>query len=572
MLAVRAGPGALNICVMMKKLIAELILLGLLITAVYMVVKPKGPGEGLFSAKSSTEEQKSGETVVVYFKNGNTLIGELLEKTEDRYYVRWKGEEIIVYAEQVERIGGQEEIAKEKRILSDEEISNWWPYENDIVIRLTNRMVCDARITRAGKDKLTLLYLTEGQGRIEQDIERSKVEYLIFKPMDNDQSKRIENSLREMFPEMKFYKEGNFTIVTDSYLSWVKEYRKTLRETYTNVYLKFFNLFKDRKPQTQNFIVIFDDFADFVEYAIADGVPGWAVAGYFSPDEEVLYLFNVLGDKFSEILFEAMVGESGRTINDIVDKVEEHVDERYHIFIKGQAKRIKDKFWNAYSYYKGIFREATMGTLRHEFTHELFHNWGLQNIDLSKVKTDREELIKRKKEIFETEDYKKKAKLIKALISLRGESLDMQAANSWLAEGTATYCETDPPGSRNNRWLFIYQEMLKEGSVYPLESLTYYKIGSFPGVCPKAMLQLYAQSWAYVTFLMEKYPEQFMDYQKRMAKDLTQEHEDIDWLLEELGKDLRTVEKEFVEYMNTYEQVDDPYVSSFVKLYDIFRE
>ncbi len=63
-----------------------------------------------------------------------------------------------------------------------------------------------------------------------------------------------------------------------------------------------------------------------------------------------------------------------------------------------------------------------------------------------------------------------------------------------------------------------------------------------------------------------------MEYQKRMAKDLAQEHEDIDWLLEELGKDLRTIEKEFVEYMNTYEQVDDPYVSSFVKLYDIFRE
>ena len=106
------------------------------------------------------------------------------------------------------------------------------------------------------------------------------------------------------------------------------------------------------------------------------------MAGYYSPDEKILYLFNALGEKFSEILFEAMVGESGRTIDDIVETVEKHVDKRYHIFIKGEAKRIKDKFWQAYSYFKGIFREATMSTLRHEFTHEVFHNWGLQNIIL----------------------------------------------------------------------------------------------------------------------------------------------------------------------------------------------
>jgi hypothetical protein len=303
-------------------------------------------------------------------------------------------------------------------------------------------------------------------------------------------------------------------------------------------------------------------------------VPGWAVSGYFSPDDKVLYLFNALGDRFSEILFQAMVGESGRAIDDVVDEVKEQVDERYHIFIEGQAKVIRDKFWKAYSYYKGMFGDSTLSTLRHEFTHEIFYNWGLQNIALSKPEKENEELIKKKKEFLETKDYKKKAELVRALMSLRSQEapLDMRAANSWLAEGVATYCETNPPGKWNDRWLFVYQEMAKKQGVYPLEAFTVYKMGSFPGVSSEAMLNLYAQSWAFVTFLMEKYPKEFIDYQKKMAEKTAQDYEDINWLLQSLGKDLRTVDKEFTEYMNKFEKLEDPFVRHFEKLYNIFNE
>lgn len=557
----------------MKKLTITIMLIGILLIAGYVVARQKGLlGDKILSRVNFPTREISGEPAAIFFKNGSVMTCELLRKTEDKYFIKWKGEETVIFAEQVDHIGSPKEALAKKDILTDEEIIQCWPYENDIVIRLTNNVVVDAKINKVEEDMLSLLNLIEGGGRIEQDIERTRIDYLLFKPIDNQESKRIEEVLRKQFPQMEFYKEANFTIVTDSYITWVREYKKTLREAYTNIYLNFFKLLKDRKPQVQNFIVIFDDYVDFVEYAISDGVPGWAVAGYYSPQARTLYLFNVLGEKFSEILFEGMVGESGRTIDDIVDRIEGQVDERYHIFVEGQAKRIKDKFWRAYSYYRGIFREATTETLRHEFTHELLHNWGLQNINLSKFEQDNTELVEKKKEILNAKDCKKKAELAKSLIGLRSEPLDMKAANSWLVEGLATYCETDPIGAQNDMWLFIYQEMVREGPIYPLESLMQYKMGSFPGVFPKAALHLYAQSWALVTFLMEKYPEQFMAYQEKMTQKLAEGYEDVEWLQEALGKDLKTLEQEFIEYMDTYEKLEDPYLSNLVKLHNIFGE
>ena len=517
---------------------------------------------------------KSADEVALYFKDGSVMIGKLIRKTKDEYVIEWKDQETTVPVEQVDHMGSPKEALQKKNLISDEEITKWWPYDNDVALRLTNRVVLGGKIKDVGEGRVILQYIVEGGGYLEQDVEYSKIEYLVFKPIDNTESKEIEATLKELFPKMEFYKEGNFTVVTDSDITWAREYIATLRGAYTDIYLEFFNLLKDRKPQIQNFVVMFDDYVDFVEYAIADGVPGWAVLGYFNPDDKVLYLFNILGKRFSEILFEGVVGESGRTIDEVVDVVESDVGERYRIFIEGEAKVIKDKFWRAYSYYKDMFRESTMSTLRHEFAHEVFYNWGLQNIILSKVEKNKDELVAKKKEFLETKDYKKKAELVKTLMALRAkeESLDMRAANSWLAEGIATYCETKPPGSQNDRWLFLYQEMVRKQTIYPLESLTVYKIGSFPGVCMEGMLYSYAQSWALVTFLMDRYPKEFMEYQNKMAQRTAKDWEDIAWLLSLLGKDIRTLEAEFAEYMKKFEKLEDPDVDQFMHLYNIFNE
>ncbi|MFH1782730.1 MAG: hypothetical protein ABH848_03840 [Candidatus Omnitrophota bacterium] len=514
------------------------------------------------------------EKIAIHFKDGSMIIGELISKTEDEYRIMYKDEETIVFAGLVERIGDPEEALREKDTLSNKEISEHWPYEHSVVIRLKNTNILDAKIINVTDDRLTLLYGGEEEARFEQEIERDQLENIIFKPVDNEETRKVRRNLEELFSKMEFYTEGNFTIVTDSYATWVKECKGTLRRTYTDIYLEFFDVFKDREPMMQNFVVIFDDYSDFIEYAVSDGVPGWAVMGYFDPQQRVLYMYNILGDRFSEFMFEAWVGETGRTIDDIVEDVQGMVDKRYHIFIEGMAKKIKDKFWEAYSYYRNMFRDSTMSVLRHEFAHEVFHNWGIQSVIVSKFKGETSDLVRRKKEFLETKDPKKKARLFKTLMTQSNQDvpIDMRAANSWLAEGTATYCQTSALGEQDDMLLYTFQEMLRKGPAYPIEFLTNYKLGSFPGVYSGIMLDMYAQSWAFVNFLMDNYKDEFVKYQNKLAEVKTEESEDVEWLFEILGKDSKTLQKEFLAYMDDYEEIEDPNIERFVNIYNIFQK
>ena len=148
---------------------------------------------------------------------------------------------------------------------------------------------------------------------------------------------------------------------------------------------------------------------------------------------------------------------------------------------------------------------------------------------------------------------------------------EINAANSWFVEGVATFCETNSLGEANERWLNTLQEMIKKDAVYPLEQLTVYKMGSFPGVYRDAMLYAYAQSWAFVTFLMHTYPDQFMNYLERISKEAPKENEDLNWLLEALGKDLKVLQFEFMEFIKKYEPTEDPDVKYLNKMRQIFE-
>ncbi len=529
----------------------------------------------LKSRISSYKKPSSEGLVTLYLKNGSAISGQLIDETKEGYTMLWQGGEVVFSLGEVERlVRGGKAVEDKEGLLFEVDIPAEWPYNNDTVIMLTNGIVMDAKVTDVSKESITVGYSLEEGGTIEQELDRAKIEYMLFEPVSDDNSRRQKANLEKLFPKMEFYKVGNFTIVTDSYITWVKEYKSTLRQAYTDVYLTFFELFKDRKPRYQNFVVIFDDYRTFAEYAIADGVPAWAVLGYFRPDDKILYLFNSLGERYTDYLLEIWLGSKTRQIDRWADDMKEQYKGRYEKTIDGMAKDVKDRFWRYHNIIKGELRRQTMSTLRHEFTHELFNNWGLQNIIVSRVTGDRQRLIDKKKDFLETDDAAKKREIFIDLINMRSRQKlpEMEAANSWLAEGVATFSETDPPGSQNDRWLYVFQKMVREDAVYPLEYLTVYKIGSFPGVYRDAMLNAYAQSWAFVTFLMNRYPKEFMEYQRRLSEDSAKGQEDIKWLLEALGKELKPLEKEFVKYMDRYEDLEDPFAARYERMLNIFNE
>ena len=508
-------------------------------------------------------EEDTPKVVVLHLKHGGIISGKLLDKTENSYTVEWNGEKSVISSGQI----------KEVEYKTQKDIE--WPYKYDVVAKKMNGLILDGEIVRVENNAITLLF-TDGGGQLEMDVKLSEIETLMFAPVYNRESRQAEERLKELFPKMKIYREGNMVLFTDSDIRSVKEYKRTIRDVYTEIYLNFFTLFKNRAPNAQSYIVIFDNFNDYAEYAITDGVPFWAAVGYFSPIDDTLYLFNAFGEKIEELVFEVIVGKTGESIDTQIDQLKTRIGEKYHMRIDAATQEFKEKFWRVYNLYRSDLTERTISTLRHEFAHEIFHNWGLQNIIFSKPKINKENLIRKKKDFLETKDYREKEELLMELIRLKKkevQDIEMEAAQSWLAEGIATYAGTNPMGSIDESWLYRFQEMTINNEINPIEFLTFFRMGSFPGLAPKGMLNSYAQSWAFTNFLMAKHREGFLNYQNKMADNKPKDdEEELNWLLDSLGTDLPTLEKEFKEYMSTYEKVENPYVKRFTKWQEIWRD
>jgi hypothetical protein len=435
-----------------------------------------------------------------------------------------------------------------------------WTYTNDVVVKLMNGEIFDVDITDITSEAIVFRQTFDEGGYLEQEIPLTKLDHLMFKPVENERSLSIENSLRELFPTMRFYKEGNITIVTDSYITMVKQYKRELRNAQTGIYCKFFNSFKGRRQDVQHYVVVFDSAEKWIEYTLSDGVPGWIVPGYFQPTNKILYLYNWIGEEMEKFITGMMEEVYGKQIDHAAESIKKQVDERYHLSIDGQAKSIKDKFWAYFDWRMSMLKQITFSVLRHEFGHEMFSNWGLQMVVVSKFQEDSVSNLEEKKEFLETKDIEKKKRILLELMTQRSEEEfpQIQAANSWCTEGVATYCETKPPGAENSERIYGFQQMMDENAFMPLEQLSAYKIGSFVGVYHRAMLHAYSQSWALVKYLMENYHEGFITYLNRIAEMPPEGNEDIEWLEEAIGKDRRTIEKELIEYMSQFPPVDDP--------------
>jgi hypothetical protein len=333
--------------------------------------------------------------------------------------------------------------------------------------------------------------------------------------------------------------------------------------------------------------VVFDDFQDYIVYAATDGVPGWLAIGYFSPLNRVLYTFNAFGERMEKMVFDVIVGKTGKFNDALVEPVKKRVDTRYHIFIDALAKKYTDKYWEVYNLYKGELTEMSSMVLRHELAHEIFHNWGLQSVVLAKPEIDRKKLAEKKKEIMEEKDWEKKEELLKKLLRVKAkeeadfkaeEMVDASTAQSWLSEGIATYCETDPVGATDEERLFSYQEAARKNELNPIEFLTNFKLGSFPGLSHKGVLAAYGQSWAFTAFLMNRHRDGFLAYQKRLAEKAGSKGADkkvadeLELLLQYLNRDLPALEAEFKEFMSGYPEMEDPDVKRFMRYYRIWED
>lgn len=512
---------------------------------------------------STSVTKSNASSITLYLKNGGAITGDLVQKTDKGYHILWAGQSTYFAHAEIERVSSEDSVESNDGIFvaAKEDDDGAWTYTHDVVVQLMNGEVLDASINMVTEERVICRQTFEEGGYVEQEVAREKVDAVLFKPVENEQSAEIRTMLEGLFPDMTVYDDGNVTILSDSYVTRVNLYKKLLRRHQTEIYLQFFDLFKDKKSTLQNFIVIFDNPEAYMEYAASDGVPGWLAPGYYSPDTHVLYLFNMAGDSMETYVNGFMESLFG-TQKQLDAALDTHVQERYQVFVKGQIQGVKNKFWKYVDWYMSGLRNTTEMILRHEFAHEMLSNWGLVAVTVSRLSDEAKEEAKKKKKFLQAETDAAKEKALAELMHSRSddEVPDVKVANSWLAEGTATFCETEMLGQENNERLYAFQKMMRNNLFMPLEQLTVYKIGSFPGVCNEVMLYAYAESWALVTYLMHHYPAQFMQYMQRVAEKEPEGNEDVLWLEETIGKDRRTMEEELQAFMKTFPEVVDPFM------------
>jgi sRNA-binding regulator protein Hfq len=503
----------------------------------------------------------SEATVTLYLINGGAISGELIDEDETHVVMKWHDAKTVFKMDEIERIERGKALKTDDGIIApqvDESLS--WTYENDVVLKLLNGEVLDVEIHDITADVITFRESFKEGGYVEQEVPLSKLDYLMFKPIVNERSTQIEKSLSELFPDMRFYRDGNTTIITDSYVTAVNNYKRVIRQIQTETFCQFFYVFKDKKQDVQHFVVVFDKSEKWIEFTMADGVPGWIVPGYFSPVDKVLYLYNWLGDEVQEFVTSMMEEGYGKNIDLSATSMKGSVDQRYHMQIDESAKNLKDLLWSYFDWQMNGLKQITNSVLRHEFAHGIFSNWGIQMVVVSKVNQETLSNLEKKKEFLKSSDISEKKKIILDLMTQRStEDLpEINAANSWCTEGIATFCETSPLGGFNKDRIYGFQELMRNNALLPLEQLSAYKIGSFPGVYQQAMLDAYSQSWALVCFLMDKYRQPFLTYLIRVSNEQPEGNQDIVWLEEALGKNRRVIEQELVAYMEQFEDVDDP--------------
>jgi len=520
-----------------------------------------GPGKENGSDSGGAKER----AIELELKHGSIIKGRLIAENNEAFTIDDQGRVFEISKKDVKR----------SSYVTARDLE--WPYKNNVVIRRNNTLVVDGEIIAVGNDALTVSF-ADGGGSLEMEVPKKEIDCLLFAPVTTADSAANEERLKRLFPAMKMCKEGNVTIFSDSNDAAIKYFAKAVRNMQTELYYAFFDVFRGRSEKGQNFIVIFDSQLSYLEQLMSIGINPFGTLGLFYPVDNTTYLFNAFGDYVEKLLYDVYIAKNGQKINAVADMYKASARKSgsdKDIVIDGLAGTIKNKLAEAYSLYKAETTRQTMMTLRHELTHSIAFNWNLQAIVISKPSFDHDGLVRKKEAFQNARDIEDKKKILLEILNLR-EKADSQteilASQSWLAEGMATFCATEPMGGTDDIWLYLYQDAARKGELDTLDFLMGFEHGSFNGIAFKKRLTAYAESWALTCFLMSKYPREFMAYQRALADTKPTDEDKVEIFASCLNKDIQTIEKEFREYMGSYEQVDDPEVKRFMKYHRIFDD
>lgn len=521
-------------------------------------------GKDKDGAKSGSQKTSSKTKATVYLKNGSSMTGIIAREENGNVTLDWDGSQIEFTSSEIARI---DRGVKAEAGVSVAEKKSVWPHQNSPVIHLTNGTVVDGAISDSSAQTVTLAQ-DLGEGAFAYtDVNRDSIEWLEYAPVTGEETETLRAAVAASHPTMSPYDLGLAVLFTDSQGSSLKTLKSEIRDQLGVLAIEFHELVKGRKPATPLFLVVFDKMDDYSKQAESDGVPAWLCPGYFLPDKRTLYLVNYLGDSFTDMVYQTVSG-GRRAIEQEANSVKGMVRKEYHGAIDGIKRDVDSKWESAIATLSSAFADCTLDTLRHEITHAYFHAFSLQSVDVSKNDAAAKEEADRTRKMSGADGKERKKMFAEILGVLRQKEPEFQASNSWFVEGTAEYMATTAIGRDNHR-LYRLKQTKKKGELWPLEQLTVFKTGSFPGVTSEAALSAYAQSWSLTEFLMANHRKGFVAYLGRMAKEKASGNEDVNWLAEAVGIGPRELEKEWHAWIDAKPDVPDPDLERYMKVRDI---
>jgi len=463
---------------------------------------PVGPG----TPKATAVQPKAEDTLIL--KNGSMIQGVIVAENVNRVTIRIKGGDVGFPIADIAKVRRGETLVTTADGIQPAYAPSQKEAPYPRIYLKDGRIASGSKISRSA-GTFYLKQPVDGGGSISFGFEPEKVERVELWPPPPDD--KLDKEFKELrgFNLKYSFKEPPYYVVSTVESSDLVRYFKTLRQFSSDFSLKFLDFIDTEKPPPALGIVIFGSYDQFLKYA---GLPkGTNMAGFYNPEKKYLVLYDVKDIDMvrfrlaREEKFEDKVGalKTKVELTSSTDSAGKWAAydflEKIQFEVEGDRQRVES--WA---------RERTMETIRHEAGHQLFDLLGIDSGSM-----------------------------------YRG---------AWLSEGLAEYVSTDPLGGINiERLMFLRAELEAGKTLMPLQYLMSIKNGE--GIRklqdPNYTLFGYAQSWAFVHFLMEKYPEQFRGYIREvMSTDKNfDSQKDIALLERHLKKSLKELDLEHEKYI-----------------------
>jgi hypothetical protein len=443
----------------------------------------------------------------IILTNGGMIEGKIVHETPEMVKIEWEGSVVGFGRNEIQSIE-RGTIQKAESGLavptfqSEEDKKEAWPKGVDHRILLKNGEWVNGRIVKKENEAFMVRQQFEEGGAVEIEIALDRIEKIrLWQPEKLDHKARLTEWLNK-YPNMELIQKEDYSILSsETDPVDLKFYLKALQHFYGDFLIHFFGLFDLNQKSDPLDVLIFGTEKEFAKIL--------AEVGYSARSNPIgFYHFNAKKLVFYNIRTSAQVQTELQKIDRYQSKLDDLKGQYAQKSVHTQIEQAKEDASRDELRLLGEVTSQNEKVIRHEGGHQLFHLTGVTPIEVY--------------------------------------------AGGWLIEGLAVYCETEPIGSVHEERLMQLRFDLEKNDLMPLEYLINFKRGTeLHHLDPLYANLAYAESWAFIYFLMETYKNSFFNFLKEaVIQDKTYDsHGELLLLEKHLGKDLKTVEGEFIAFV-----------------------